>query len=113
SVRRRTKRPSRPHEEMRLRTVMAGFGYVWREKVVLASISLDMFAVLLGGAVALLPVYASEILKTGPWGLGILRSAPGVGAGAMALFLAQRPIRGRAGWIMLTCVAGFGVFTIV
>jgi MFS family permease len=92
---------------------MAGFRYVWREKVVLGSISLDMFAVLLGGAVALLPVYASEILRTGPWGLGLLRSAPGVGAAMMALFLAQRPIRGRAGWIMLTCVAGFGVFTIV
>ena len=61
---------------MTLHTVMAGFRYVWREKVVLGSISLDMFAVLLGGAVALLPVYASEILKTGPWGLGLLRAAP-------------------------------------
>jgi len=98
---------------MSLKTVMAGFQYVWREKVVLGSISLDMFAVLLGGAVALLPVYASEILKTGPWGLGILRSAPGVGAATMALFLAHRPIRRRAGLIMLWCVAGFGVFTIL
>jgi len=113
SLRIRTTTPARPAEEMSLHTVMAGFRYVWREKVVLGSISLDMFAVLLGGAVALLPVYASEILRTGPWGLGILRSAPGVGAAMMALFLAQRPIRGRAGWIMLTCVAGFGVFTIV
>ncbi len=104
---------ARPAEEMSLRTVMAGFRYVWREKVVLGSISLDMFAVLLGGAVALLPVYASEILKTGPWGLGILRSAPGVGAASMALFLAQRPIRGKAGMIMLWCVAGFGVSTIL
>jgi len=113
SLRIRTTTPARPAEEMSLHTVMAGFRYVWREKVVLGSISLDMFAVLLGGAVALLPVYASEILRTGPWGLGLLRSAPGVGAAMMALFLAQRPIRGRAGWIMLTCVAGFGVFTIV
>ena len=113
SLRIRTTTPARPVEEMSLHTVMAGFRYVWREKVVLGSISLDMFAVLLGGAVALLPVYASEILRTGPWGLGLLRSAPGVGAAMMALFLAQRPIRGRAGWIMLTCVAGFGVFTIV
>jgi len=104
---------SRPAEEMSFHTVMAGFRYVWREKVVLGSISLDMFAVLLGGAVALLPVYASDILRTGPWGLGLLRSAPGVGAAMMALFLAQRPIRGRAGWIMLICVAGFGVSTIV
>jgi MFS family permease len=113
TLRMHTKTPPRPHEEMSLRTVMAGFRYVWQEKVVLASISLDMFAVLLGGAVALLPVYASEILKTGPWGLGILRSAPGVGAGAMAIFLAKRPIQRRAGIIMLFCVAGFGVFTIL
>ena len=102
-----------PPEEISLHTVMAGFRYVWREKVVLGSISLDMFAVLLGGAVALLPVYASEILKTGPWGLGLLRSAPGVGAAAMAIFLARRPIRKRAGLIMLWCVGGFGVFTIL
>jgi MFS family permease len=104
---------TQPVQEMSLRTVMAGFAYVWREKVVLGSISLDMFAVLLGGAVALLPVYASEILKTGPWGLGLLRSAPGVGAAIMAIFLAKRPIQRRAGLIMLWCVAGFGVFTIL
>ena len=113
TLRMRTRTQSRPAEEMTLKTVMAGFHYVWGEKVVLASISLDMFAVLLGGAVALLPVYASEILKTGPWGLGILRSAPGVGAAAMAIFLAKRPIQRRAGMIMLWCVAGFGVFTIL
>jgi MFS family permease len=113
SLRIRVTSQPRPAEEISLHTVMAGFRYVWREKVVLGSISLDMFAVLLGGAVALLPVYASEILRTGPWGLGLLRSAPGVGAAMMALFLAQRPIRGQAGWIMLICVAGFGVFTIV
>jgi MFS family permease len=104
---------TQPVQEMSLRTVMAGFAYVWRQKVVLGSISLDMFAVLLGGAVALLPVYASEILKTGPWGLGLLRSAPGVGAAIMAIFLAKRPIQRRAGLIMLGCVAGFGVFTIL
>ena len=103
----------RPAQEMSLRTVMAGFAYVWREKVVLGSISLDMFAVLLGGAVALLPVYASEILKTGPWGLGLLRSAPGIGAAIMAIFLAKRPIQRKAGPIMLWCVAGFGIFTIL
>ncbi|HWX91240.1 MAG TPA: MFS transporter [Terriglobales bacterium] len=113
TLRIRSKSQARPAEEMTLSTMMAGFHYVWREKVVLGSISLDMFAVLLGGAVALLPVYASEILKTGPWGLGLLRSAPGVGAALMAIFLARRPIRGRAGMIMLGCVAGFGVFTIL
>ena len=77
------------------------------------SISLDLFAVLLGGAVALLPVYAKEILRTGPWGLGLLRSAPGIGAAVMALLLAYQPIRQRAGATMLWCVAGFGVFTMV
>ncbi len=79
---------------------------------ILGSISLDMFAVLLGGAVALLPVYAREILHTGPWGLGLLRSAPGVGAAVMAIVVAHRSIRRRAGMAMLLCVAGFGVFTI-
>lgn len=113
TLRIRSRSQTRPAEEMTVSTMMAGFHYVWREKVVLGSISLDMFAVLLGGAVALLPVYASEILKTGPWGLGLLRSAPGVGAAMMAIFLARRPIRGRAGMIMLGCVAGFGVFTIL
>jgi len=70
-----------------------------------------LFAVLLGGAVALLPVYAREILRTGPWGLGLLRAAPGVGAGAMAILLAYRPLRRRVGKLMLFCVAGFGAFT--
>jgi MFS family permease len=113
TLRIRSQAHGRPPQEMNFRTVMAGFAYVWREKVVLGSISLDMFAVLLGGAVALLPVYASEILKTGPWGLGLLRSAPGVGAAIMAIFLAKRPIQRNAGPIMLWCVAGFGVFTIL
>jgi MFS family permease len=113
TLRIRSKTQVRPAEEMTLTSMMAGFRYVWREKVVLGSVSLDMFAVLLGGAVALLPIYASEILKTGPWGLGLLRSAPGVGAAAMALFLAQRPIQKRAGITMLFSVAGFGVFTIL
>ena len=103
----------RQRGEFNTQTVLAGLRYVGRQKIILGSISLDMFAVLLGGAVALLPVYASEILKTGPWGLGLLRSAPGIGAGAMALALAHRPLRRRVGAIMLWCVAGFGVFTIV
>jgi MFS family permease len=104
---------TRPHEEVSLKTVFAGFRYIWRQKVILGSISLDMFAVLLGGAVALLPVYAREILNTGPWGLGLLRSAPGIGAAAMAILMAHRPLRGRAGATMLWCVAGFGVCTIL
>lgn len=104
---------ARAREPINWNTVLAGFHYIWSHKLVLGSISLDMFAVLLGGAVALLPVYASEILKTGPWGLGLLRSAPGVGATAMAILVAHRPLRRRAGVTMLLCVAGFGVCTII
>jgi MFS family permease len=100
-------------EPMSTKTVLAGLHYIWRKKVVLGSISLDLFAVLLGGAVALLPVYAKEILKTGPWGLGLLRSAPGIGAGLMAILLAYRPLRRRVGVTMLWGVGAFGVFTIV
>jgi len=96
-----------------LRTVFAGFRFIREKKLILGSISLDMFAVLLGGAVALMPVYARTILHTGPWGLGLLRSAPGVGAALMAIVVAHRPIRRRAGLTMLLCVAAFGVFTIV
>ena len=103
----------RAPEQISSQTVLAGLRYMWRQKLVLGSISLDLFAVLLGGAVALLPVYAREILHTGPWGLGLLRSAPGVGAAAMAILLAHRPLRRRVGVTMLWAVAGFGVFTIV
>ncbi|MGA8555057.1 MAG: MFS transporter, partial [Candidatus Acidiferrales bacterium] len=103
----------RAREPINLKNVLAGIAYIWKHKVILGSISLDLFAVLLGGAVALLPVYAREILHTGPWGLGILRSAPGVGAGVMAILLAYRPLKGRVGVTMLWCVTAFGVFTIV
>jgi MFS family permease len=95
-----------------LRTVLAGFRFIFAKKLILGSISLDMFAVLLGGAVALLPVFAREILHTGPWGLGLLRSAPGVGAALTAIAVAHYPIRRHAGLTMLSCVAAFGVFTI-
>jgi MFS family permease len=100
-------------EPVSLRTVLAGFRFIWDKKLILGSISLDMFAVLLGGAVALLPVYARTILHTGPWGLGLLRSAPGVGAALMAILVAHRPIRRRAGLTMLFAVAAFGALTIV
>jgi MFS family permease len=104
---------SRVREEVSARSVLAGLHYIWTHKLILGSISLDLFAVLLGGSVALLPVYAREVLHTGPWGLGILRSAPGVGALIMAIALAYRPLRRRVGKVMLACVAGFGLFTIV
>ena len=103
----------RPREAFSWKTVLAGLHYVWHEKLVLGSISLDLFAVLLGGAVALLPVYARDILHTGPWGLGLLRCAPAIGATAMALLLAYRSMRSRIGMKMLWCVVGFGVATIL
>jgi MFS family permease len=104
---------ARPREPMTFKTVFAGLDFIWRQKMILGAISLDLFAVLLGGAVALLPVYAREILHTGPWGLGLLRTAPGVGAAIMAVVLAHRPLRGRSGVALLWSVAGFGVFTIL
>jgi MFS family permease len=100
-------------KSMTMKTVFAGLHYIWRKKLILGAISLDLFAVLLGGAVALLPVYAREILHTGPWGLGLLRTAPGVGAAIMAVLLAHRPLRGRSGPMLLWSVAGFGIFTII
>ena len=104
---------ARPREPMTVKTVFAGLHYIWNKKLILGAISLDLFAVLLGGAVALLPVYAREILHTGPWGLGLLRTAPGAGAAVMAVLLAHRPLRGKSGPTLLWAVAGFGIFTIV
>jgi len=103
----------RKREPLTMKAVFAGLHFIWSNKLVLGAISLDLFAVLLGGAVALLPVYARDILHTGPWGLGLLRTAPGVGAAAMAVALAHRPLRGRAGPTLLWSVAGFGVLTIL
>jgi MFS family permease len=102
----------RTPEPLNWKTTLAGLHYILNEKMILGSISLDLFAVLLGGAVALLPVYAKEILLTGPWGLGLLRSAPAVGAGVMAIALAHKPLGRHAGSRMLWCVAGFGLATI-
>ena len=94
-------------------SVVAGFRYIWQAKVVLGAISLDLFAVLLGGAVALLPVYARDIIEVGPLGLGLLRSAAGVGSLLIALWLAWRPIRDHAGHIMFAAVVAFGLFTVL
>src|ERR1700681_2804851 len=104
---------TRNHEPVNVDSMLAGFRYILQEKLILGAISLDLFAVLLGGAVALLPVYAREILRTGPWALGLLRSAPALGAATRALILAYRPMRRNAGRTMLWCVAGFGVFTVL
>ena len=94
-------------------TLLAGIRYVWSNKPILGAISLDLFAVLLGGAVALLPIFARDLLHVGPWGLGILRSAPAIGAAAVALVLAKFPLRHRAGAVMFVCVLLFGIATIV
>jgi MFS family permease len=104
---------ARTKVEQPVGVILDGIRYIWRNKLILGCMSLDLFAVLLGGATALLPVYAREILHTGPNGLGVLRAASGVGAVAVALLLAHYPLRRRAGLSMLYCVAGFGVFTIV
>jgi hypothetical protein len=90
-----------------------GLAYVWRQKIVFGAISLDMFAVLLGGATALLPVFARDVLHVGPEGFGILRAGPAIGATIMAVWLAANPIRRRAGLYMFGGVAVFGLATIV
>jgi MFS family permease len=93
--------------------VLEGLRYLWRAKLTLGAVTLDLFAVLLGGAVALLPIYARDILRVGALGLGILRGAPSAGAVLMAIVLAHNPVRRHAGAILLSCVAGFGVFTVI
>ena len=92
--------------------IFAGFKFIFGQPVVLGAISLDLFAVLLGGAVALLPVFARDVLELGPWGLGLLRAAPGIGAVAMAAYLASVPIKDHAGLFMFVGVALFGAFTL-
>lgn len=94
-------------------TVVAGFRYAWRERVIFGAITMDLFAVLLGGAVALLPAFARDILDAGPLGLGLLRAAPGLGAIVVAAWLTAHPVRDHAGTLMFSAVALFGVFTTV
>jgi MFS family permease len=96
-----------------LSSLFAGIAYIRSKPVVLGAISLDLFAVLLGGATALLPIFARDILHIGPLGLGLLRSAPAVGALGMSLYLAQRPLKQKVGKIMFAAVALFGLGTIV
>lgn len=103
-----TRQPGNPLEQ-----VIEGLVYVWQNKIVFGAISLDLFAVLLGGATALLPAFASDILKVGPEGFGLLRSGPALGALLMALYLSRWPLRRHAGVRMFWAVAGFGAATIV
>jgi len=93
--------------------MLAGLRYVWEAKLLLGSISLDLFAVLLGGATALLPIYATDILHAGPQGLGLLRAMPSLGALGVSVWMTTHPIERRAGAKMLTCVGLFGLATIV
>ena len=102
-----------PKERPTLSNMLEGFRFIWKQKVILGAISLDLFAVLMGGVIALLPIYAEEILFLGPEGLGWLRAAPGIGAIITAALLAAFPIRDNAGRIMFICVALFGLFTVV
>ncbi|WP_368517700.1 MFS transporter [Rhizobium sp.] len=100
-------------EKPTFETLVAGFHYIWREKIMLGAISFDLFAMLLGGASALLPVYARDILTVGPWGLGLLRAAPGIGSILVAAFLLRHPIKDHAGVIMFACVSLVGFFIAV
>jgi MFS family permease len=108
------KPPKAPAKERpTLSNMLEGFRFIWKQKVILGAISLDLFAVLMGGVIALLPIYAEEILNLGPEGLGWLRAAPGIGAIITAGFLAAFPIRDHAGKIMFVCVALYGLFTLI
>jgi MFS family permease len=111
SIRRTLPRPELP-KERGLALLLSGVRYVWQSRVLLGAISLDLFAVLLGGAVALMPIYARDILDVGETGLGLLRSAPAVGAAIVAAILSAHPIRRRAGHFMFGSVALFGLATI-
>ena len=101
------------HRSASLKVVFAGFQYVRRAPILLGSFSLDLFVVLLGGATALMPIFAQEILHTGPQGLGMLRAAPAAGALCVSLLLARYPLRNRAGLRLFICVGLFGVGTIL
>jgi MFS family permease len=109
----RYRQAGRPSQSISWQSVMAGVRFVWSTKVILATITLDLFAVLLGGATYLLPIYAKDILNVGPTGLGFLRAADAVGAVCMAMTLAHRPPMRRAGPTLLWAVGGFGLATII
>lgn len=102
-----------PREPVTMATLLAGVHFIVQRKVVLGAVSLDLFAVLLGGAVALLPIYAKDILHVGPWGLGLLRASPAVGALAMSLALTRWPVQRRTGPLLLAAVAVYGLTTLV
>jgi MFS family permease len=107
-------RPGRmEHKAASMKVVMAGFHYMLRSQLLLGASSLDLFVVLLGGATALMPIFAHDILHQGPRGLGVLRAAPAVGALSMSLLMARFPLHRRAGMRLFVCVAIFGAATVV
>jgi MFS family permease len=106
------RRPQPARAEVSWETLLAGIRFIRSRQAIMGAISLDLFAVLLGGATALLPIFARDILQVGPGGLGVLRSMPAVGALAMALLLAARPLQRQSGRRMFQSVAAFGIFTI-
>jgi MFS family permease len=107
-------RPGRmEHKATSITTVLAGLRYVWEARMLLGSISLDLFVVLLGGAVALMPIFADSVLHTGARGLGLLRAAPAAGALIVSVWLSFHPIQRRAGRLMFICVGIFGAATVV
>ncbi len=102
-----------PRRPVTLDTLLSGVRFIWRAKLLLGAVSLDLFAVLLGGATALLPIYAKDILQTGPWGLGLLRAAPALGALTMSIWLTRWPLERRVGAKLLWAVALFGACMVV
>ncbi len=110
-----TNKPVPPESEEQgiFEKIKAGLRFVFHHQIILGAISLDLFAVLFGGAVALLPIFAKEILMVGPQGLGLLRAAPSIGALLMAFYITHHPIKKNTGKILLYCVAGFGVCMIL
>ena len=100
-------------EKVDINVLLGGFRYIWKTKIILGAITLDLFAVMLGGVVALLPIFAKDILGMGPSGLGWLRAAPGIGAIAIVLWMTRYPIKDHAGIILLCVTALFGAATIM
>jgi MFS family permease len=109
----RAERAPAAREPITVAVVFAGFAFIRRNPIILGAISLDLFAVLFGGATALLPIFARDIFAIGPWGLGLMRAAPAIGALAMSFVLARWPLRRRVGRLMYRAVAVFGIATIV
>jgi hypothetical protein len=105
-------RPARARVDVTAASLFSGIAFIVRRRVLLGALSLDLFAVLLGGATALLPIYARDILHTGPWGLGLLRAAPAAGALLMSILLARRPVERGAGPLLFGSVLAFGVATV-